>query len=145
MPARVVLRAVLTEVDRNSIDPGRELRVSPKLIDGLEDLNEHFLREILGLFSPAEHAEDECEDAAFVRDDEQIERAFVAGDEPRYELRFVVFDPGQPWESFRRPPYGKPRSTGRIPFGDDDRCLLEPFARVSEGRARTHCSRVRPG
>jgi len=63
------------EVHGDSINPGRELRVAPKLIDRLEDLHEDFLRQVLGLVAPAEHPEHQREDAPLIEDDELVNAA----------------------------------------------------------------------
>jgi hypothetical protein len=55
VPHAQVLAAVLAEVDRDSVDPRRELRLAAERADRLEDLDEDLLREVLRLGAVADH------------------------------------------------------------------------------------------
>jgi hypothetical protein len=88
---RQILRPILTEVHGDPINPGRELRVAPKLIDRLEDLHEDFLRQVLGLVAAPEHAKDQREHPPLIEDDELREGSLIARHQPRDELRLGIF------------------------------------------------------
>ena len=51
-----VLGAVLRQVHRDAENPGRQLGFAAKGADGLEHLNEHLLRQILGFVTPPDES-----------------------------------------------------------------------------------------
>ena len=90
VPHAQVLGPVFAEVDRDSVDPRRELRLPAERADRLEDLDEDLLREVLRLGPVAEHPQDEREDAPLVGPHERVERSLVARHEPLDEPRLVL-------------------------------------------------------
>ena len=91
MAARQVLHAIFAEVYGDSINPGAELRVAAERSDRLEDLDEDFLRHVLGLVAASEHAKYEPEHPLLVGLYELVERALVVGNEPLDETLFTLF------------------------------------------------------
>src|SRR5262245_27320631 len=89
MAAPEVLDAIFAEVHGDSVDPGPELGLAAKRPNGLEHLNEDLLRHVLGLVTPAKHAQDEPIHTLFVSLNELVERALVVGDEPLDESLFA--------------------------------------------------------
>ena len=99
-PAREVLDPVLALVGRDAQQPGRELRLAPEAVDGLEHDDEDLLRDVLGLVAVAEHPVDEAEDLVSVETDDLGERLLVAfleaGDEKPLGQAHRVGDPCPP-------------------------------------------------
>jgi hypothetical protein len=73
-----VLDPVLAMVDRDPVEPRRELRLLAERVDRLEHGDEHLLRDILGLVTVAEHAVGDVEHPVPVFVDELAERSLVA-------------------------------------------------------------------
>ena len=76
-----VLHAVLAEIHGDPVEPRRELGVAAEGADGLEDLDEDVLRQVLRFLLVADHAREQAHDAAFVALHELVEGALVPRDE----------------------------------------------------------------
>src|SRR5439155_18606822 len=88
VPPREVLHTVFAEIDGDAIDPGAEPRITAERADRLENLHEHFLRHVLGLVAPAEHAQEQPEHSLLVSLHELVERALVMGNQTLDEAPF---------------------------------------------------------
>ena len=80
-PPRQVLDPVLGVVGGDAQQPGRELRLAPEALDGLEHGDEHVLRDVLRLLAVAEHPVDQAEDLVAVLADDLAECLLVALDQ----------------------------------------------------------------
>jgi len=77
-------------VDRDPVEPGRELRLIAERVDGLEHDDEHLLRHVLGLGAVAEHAVGDVEHAVAVLGEQLGERTLVAVAQATQERSFEL-------------------------------------------------------
>ncbi len=84
--------AVPRLVDRDAVDPGAEARLPAEAVDGPEDAQEDFLREVERLVAIAQQVHRQLHDHALVLGDELGRRRFVAGGAPLHERRFGARD-----------------------------------------------------
>ena len=87
-----VLEPIAAVIGRHAIHPGAQRRVTAKALDGLEDADEHLLREVLGLGAVTKHAQEQAKHALLITQHERVERGFVAPSQAFDELSFLGVD-----------------------------------------------------
>ena len=92
--------AVARLVDGNPVDPGAQARLAAEPVDGAEDAQEHFLRQVERLVAIAQQVHGQLDDHPLVLGHQLGAGRFVAGGAALDERRFAAADVG---------PTGNPR------------------------------------
>ena len=84
--------AVARLVDGNAIDPGPQARLAAEAMDGAEDAEEDFLREVERFVAVAEQVHRQLDDHPLVLGHQLGAGGLVAGGAPLHERRFATAD-----------------------------------------------------
>ena len=84
--------AVARLVDRDAVDPGAEARLAAEPVDGPEDAEEDFLREVERFVAVAQQVHRQLDDHALVLGDQLGAGRLVAGCAALHERRFAAAD-----------------------------------------------------